>query len=394
MRPWLSSRTPSRIVALSLSLWLAGCASSTIGDGPNGAADAGSVEPVDAPPGCGDEIVSPGETCDPPGSCPEDCPPIDSCTPQVLVGSADQCSAACEPQPITECVDDDGCCPETCDSLSDSDCPPVDIVNFYAGSYSARDLGPPPGVPSDCGAMFIDPADPDVLLIGGNADESGGGVFALQLVRDAAGIIVGFGGAATQRIDAPYVDSGLVRGPGGVTLVTTWPNNEIAVVAPGGGQSNKLIDLSVYGIASSPGGAQLVPSDMAGAGALKLISWPDGEWYTATVAWTSGSAALSDVQQRATLPGGALGVAYVPVNSPLFAARSIVVAEYSNGTLSVYDVDAAGDPITSSRRLFVEEADYPSGVTFDPTSGEMLFCTAGGTDRVVAVSGFYSPPEQ
>ncbi len=73
---------------------------------------------------CGNSILDPGETCDPPGSCPASCTPsADACSPNVLVGVAASCTAQCQTQLITACHDDDGCCPLGCDGTSDSDCP-------------------------------------------------------------------------------------------------------------------------------------------------------------------------------------------------------------------------------------------------------------------------------
>jgi uncharacterized protein (TIGR03382 family) len=72
---------------------------------------------------CGNSVVDPGETCDPPGSCPTSCvASADACSPNVLVGTAAACTAQCEQQLITGCVNDDGCCPQGCTTATDSDC--------------------------------------------------------------------------------------------------------------------------------------------------------------------------------------------------------------------------------------------------------------------------------
>jgi uncharacterized protein (TIGR03382 family) len=76
---------------------------------------------------CNNGVVDTGETCDPAvaGSCPGTCQAsTDACMPNVLVGAAATCSAACMVQPITTCVNDDGCCAAGCDSTSDNDCEP------------------------------------------------------------------------------------------------------------------------------------------------------------------------------------------------------------------------------------------------------------------------------
>lgn len=78
---------------------------------------------------CNNNVVDPGETCDPPGSCPVDCEPSgDVCAPNVVVGSAATCTAACAIVPITTCISGDGCCVEGCGPLEDGDCTDQDIA--------------------------------------------------------------------------------------------------------------------------------------------------------------------------------------------------------------------------------------------------------------------------
>ncbi|MCB9653367.1 MAG: putative metal-binding motif-containing protein [Deltaproteobacteria bacterium] len=74
-------------------------------------------------PQCGDGTIDPGETCDPPGSCPSVCDDGDACTVDVLAGSAADCTASCSFSAITQCVDGDGCCAPGCNSTNDNDCP-------------------------------------------------------------------------------------------------------------------------------------------------------------------------------------------------------------------------------------------------------------------------------
>ena len=72
---------------------------------------------------CNNGVVDPGETCDPPGSCPTTCAAsADACMPNVLVGDAPTCTAQCTTQAITACVDGDGCCADGCTAATDSDC--------------------------------------------------------------------------------------------------------------------------------------------------------------------------------------------------------------------------------------------------------------------------------
>ncbi|MEZ4459792.1 MAG: hypothetical protein R3E66_08685 [bacterium] len=76
---------------------------------------------------CGDGQLDPDEYCDSAiptgaGSCPNACPPQGACTLGIIQGNAATCSARCEYNVVTSCADDDGCCPEACDYVTDSDC--------------------------------------------------------------------------------------------------------------------------------------------------------------------------------------------------------------------------------------------------------------------------------
>ncbi|MFU8805322.1 MAG: CAP domain-containing protein, partial [Bradymonadaceae bacterium] len=69
----------------------------------------------------GNSVVEPGETCDPPSSCPTSCA-SNSCQTGTLVGSASNCTAKCEYTGATTCAHGDGCCPSGCYFDTDDDC--------------------------------------------------------------------------------------------------------------------------------------------------------------------------------------------------------------------------------------------------------------------------------
>jgi cysteine-rich repeat protein len=80
----------------------------------------------DCPPGCGDGVVTPPETCDTgiasgPGSCPTACDDHDACTTDALVNGG-TCTAACQYAPITAPANGDGCCPAGANAGNDNDC--------------------------------------------------------------------------------------------------------------------------------------------------------------------------------------------------------------------------------------------------------------------------------
>lgn len=85
------------------------------GMGPAQDADCGS---------CGDGVIGPLETCDPPGTCPTaaECMVASKCIQTEFSGSPEQCNARCEVKPVRTCRAGDGCCPSNCDTSRDSDC--------------------------------------------------------------------------------------------------------------------------------------------------------------------------------------------------------------------------------------------------------------------------------
>jgi len=84
-----------------------------------------SATDADCSDSCGDGVLQALETCDPPATCPADCDDGDSCTSDQLLGSAAACSAVCQHEPVSTCVDEDGCCPAGCNGATDSDCASV-----------------------------------------------------------------------------------------------------------------------------------------------------------------------------------------------------------------------------------------------------------------------------
>ena len=110
-------------------------------------------------PICGDDLVEGNETCDPPSSCPQSCDDGDVCTRDRLVGSAADCNAACAADPITQCGDDDGCCPAGCNHSTDNDCA-VEPMADAASMPGDPDAAPPHEVDAGVDAASK-PVDPD-----------------------------------------------------------------------------------------------------------------------------------------------------------------------------------------------------------------------------------------
>jgi hypothetical protein len=270
------------------------------------------------------------------------------------------------------------------------------IDPFYAGSYTAYDLGEAPGVPPLYGGMTFMYNDPNKIILGGNANDAPGALYTLDVVRGADNHITGFSGPATYFAECAYNDGGVIYGPGDVLFTARWPINFLGELKPGSTTTDKLIDLSAFGVGgSSISALNFVPSTFGGAGRLKMVSWDQGNWYEAGYAPDGGG--TYDITGVTALPGSNLtggpeGFVYVSQTSAQFGTPSMLVSEFSNGTVSAYEVDGNGDPIPGTRHLFMSDITGAEGATFDPLTGDFMFSTFGAVSRIVSVRGFDLPP--
>lgn len=137
-----SSRGRSRdlIPALVLSL-CAGCMAGEIISygGPDAAVDEPDAEPE---LGCGNGVIEPelGETCDPSTACPATCDDDDACTADTMTGVAESCNVDCRHEPITQTLDDDGCCPPLADATVDTDCWAYDEPSQGVGTEVGQEI--------------------------------------------------------------------------------------------------------------------------------------------------------------------------------------------------------------------------------------------------------------
>ena len=267
----------------------------------------------------------------------------------------------------------------------------------FDGSYSVQDLGQVPGVPDSLGGLTFKTGTTDRLLIGGQANDAAGALYEIGVVRDGAGHIVGFTGAATRFADAANNDGGVTYGPGGVLFLARWPLNELGQTKPGSTITDKIVPLTPLGIESSLASLQFVPQGQPGAGSLKLASYRGGGWYDAdVVADGAGTYDLVNVREilDSRIAGGPEGFVYVPSGSPQFSGPSMLISEYGVDEIAAYQVDANGDPVIGTRRSVITGLDGAEGALLDPLTGDFLFSTFGGGSRVVAVRGFRAPAAQ
>jgi hypothetical protein len=260
---------------------------------------------------------------------------------------------------------------------------------FYECAYTVTDLGTPPGVPAALGGLVFLADDPDTLLIGGAANSSGARIYAVPVVRDGEGRVVGFGDGAAEFAEAPNIDGGLCYGPGGVLFFSRYSMNHVGQLLPGSTVPDKDTALSPLGFSSSVGAIAIVPAGFGGEGRFKAFPYNSGTWHDAAVSPDgSGTLDISAPTNAISLGGGPEGIVYVEAGASLFPRESVLISEYSRGKIASYETDGQGDPIPDTRRDFITGLSGAEGGTRDPVTGDFLFSTFGGGNRVIVVRGF------
>ena len=263
------------------------------------------------------------------------------------------------------------------------------IDPYYECAYTFQDLGSPAAVPANLGGLVFKAGDPDMLIIGGAANGGAGALYEVPVVRDAGGHITGFGGAGVFFAEAPNIDGGLCYGPDGVLFFSRYSMNHVGQLKPGSTVSDKDIDLNALGFSGSVGAFMFVPPGFAGEGRFKILPYNSSRWHDAVVTPDgTGTFDISGPMADIFLGGGPEGIVYVEAGASLFPEQSVLVSEYSLGRIVSYQVDGNGDAIESSRRIFLTGLSGAEGGTRDPLTGDFLFSTFGGGNRVLIVTGF------
>jgi hypothetical protein len=262
----------------------------------------------------------------------------------------------------------------------------------FNAAYSLSDLGTPPGVPAAMGGVCFLRNNPNVLLIGGHANNIDAAIYAIGVTRDANQHITGFSGAATLHAAAAGIDGGLTYAPNGTLLYTTYSNNVLGQILPGGWGPAQTTDLSLHGVFPSTGTLQFVPPGFPGAGTLLIVSYSANEYYT--MPFTPGLGGLYEVGNaafRVTAPGGPEGIVYVPRQSVLFPFPSMLVSEYGFARVSHYQVGPNGEPLPETRQDFISNLPGAEGGTLDPVTNDFVFSTFTGGNSILVVRGFTPP---
>lgn len=262
----------------------------------------------------------------------------------------------------------------------------------FAADYTYTDLGSVPGVPTPLGGIVFKEGDPNTILIGGAANTTSGAIYEIGVTRDVNGHVTGFVGTAALHATAANIDGGLVYAQNGTLLFTAYSNNHLGQILPGSSSVDKWIDLTPLGITSSVGTCRFVPSGFLESGKFKVASYNSSDWYDVTlVPDGAGTFDISAVNHITTLAGGPEGVVYIDGSNPGFTSQSILLTEYIAGAVGAYELNSAGEPDLSTRRDFMVGLSGAEGAVTDPLSGDFLFSTFGGGNRVLVIHGFDAP---
>ena len=255
-----------------------------------------------------------------------------------------------------------------------------------------------PLIPVSFGGLTLNPSNPEQLIIGGNAEGSGAAFYSIAVTRGVDGHISGLVGQPSLFLSAPRLSAGASFGPSfnaGEVLFHSIASGgggvDVAMTRWGTTGPTKTVNI----VPENLGGLGFVPVGFGGVGELKVLTY-SGKFYAVTVQTDAdGTYDLTGAQLKATLPGsGMQGFVYVKGGSPGFAVDSLLVAEYTTGLLVAYDVDATGNPLPATRRVFLSDPPFsrPSGMFVDPRNGDVLVSTQNNSrSGIYRIKGFVLP---
>jgi hypothetical protein len=265
---------------------------------------------------------------------------------------------------------------------------------FQSAGYTLTDLGSINQLPPKYGGLTIRSNQPNTLYIGGDANSSNGSIYTVALSRDpVTNHITGFEGDAVLYKEAPNNDGGLLFAPNGTLLFTRYSMNHLGQILPDNSYITTL--LTDYGISSSVGSIALVPSGYPGAGNLIIASYNAQILYNIPYTiHSSGQYILSNKTAEVLVSqtiSGPEGIAYIPAGSLGFPNLSMAVSSYGNGKVVVFEVGSDGLPNVSTARDMITGLTGAEGALIDPVTGDFIFSTYGGGDKIIRISGFQAP---
>jgi hypothetical protein len=247
------------------------------------------------------------------------------------------------------------------------------VLPPYNSTYQFANLGAVPGLNGYGGTAFL-PANPNIVLVAPYPSTS---IRAIPLVRNGQGYITGFG-TATPVATVGGTDGGLAFGPTGVLFATWYGPNRLSQLRPGSVTTDRVDDLGPLGVGGSVGTCAFVPSGFPGAGRFKICSWSGSRFYDLPLTPDgNGTFAPGAVGAGVPVLGGPEGMVYMPLSAPLIGGK-LLLAEWGQGNIAAYDIDANGDPITATRVVIAGGANGFGGGAVDPITDDVVFFGGNG----------------
>ena len=280
----------------------------------------------------------------------------------------------------------------------------VVVGDLFKDNYAAYDLGRPDGVPGILGAMTFKRnangvVDPNTLLLGGGAASGGGALYEVKVLRSEGGHIIGFDDdadaetpyGASYFADSPYSDAGLVYTKDNVLLANMWSPSGLHFINPGGAPNLTL--------PNGFGGLTFVPEGLPGAGQLKATGkWPSNAFlsvnYSSDGTFANGTRRykIDSVEYETNVGAGPGAFVYMNTSAPNFeTGPGLLMADWNLGQVNAYELDGDGNPISATKKLFIDKYHGAWGGTYDPVTGDLLFNGWLGYNNLMIVRGLGQP---
>lgn len=277
------------------------------------------------------------------------------------------------------------------------------LAPAFDDQYTIVNLGAPPGVPSDLGGICFLHDDPNILLIGGRANTTDGAIYAVPLVRDDAGHIVGFGGPGTLLATAPGPDDGGINGSlsyfddSELLTYCTYPDNGFGQIGPGQATPNAIQDLDATILVASLGAHAVVPCGLPGGHTLKFTthdpgSWYEGVWFVQQDAGCGvGCLIVAPTRMTARLDGGLAAITYVRGTNPAFDEHTVLITKRDAARIDGYRLDPDGNPRVDTEFPFVTNLAGAFGMTVDGATHDLVVSTSGDDGNEIHVVVGFDP---
>jgi hypothetical protein len=274
-------------------------------------------------------------------------------------------------------------------------------ANRFQDDYAVYALGTPNGVPGILGGVGF--KDDNTLFLGGGAASEGGVLYTVKVLRGEGGHIIGFDDdgdpetyySADYFADSPYSDASVIQLQGGTIWANQWPTSGVTVIQPG---------TTPYEVLPNRlGGMTFVPTGLPGAGQLKAVdaysSGGRSGFYTINyvldnVPYGDGTKqySITGVQSSASfLSGGPGGFVYMPTSAKEFGVPHVLIAEWKAGQVASYKLDAQGNPIPSTREVFIDNYNGAWGAIIDPVTNDLIFTPWRDEDDIIIVRRLGKP---